>query len=273
MFVTPGLLETVGIRVSEGETFAQAPGSDDVRSKIILNRTLANMMGEAGRVGSRFGQGEDSHNHSEIIGIADDFVFNQIYGAKAAPLIIRNYGMLISYLFVKIRNGADVMEVQAKVKSVLQTFSPNTSFDAMFMDDTFDRMFEDERLIGRLAGLFAALAIFISCLGLFGLSAFAAEQRTKEIGIRKVLGASIPDILTLLGKNFMLLIGVAVVIGLPVAWYVSSRWLQDYDYRITLGWGIFAATVLLISLIALLTVSVQSLRAATANPIKAIKTE
>jgi ABC-type antimicrobial peptide transport system permease subunit len=105
------------------------------------------------------------------------------------------------------------------------------------------------------------------------LSAFAAEQRTKEIGIRKVLGASIPDILILLGKNFMLLIGVAVVIGLPVAWYVSSRWLQSYDYRITLGWGIFVATVLLISLIALLTVSVQSLRAATANPIKAIKTE
>jgi ABC-type antimicrobial peptide transport system permease subunit len=165
------------------------------------------------------------------------------------------------------------METQAKVKGVLQTFSPNTSFDALFMDDTFNQMFAGERQVGQLAGLFAGLAILISCLGLFGLSAFAAERRTREIGIRKVLGASIPDILALLGREFMALIGVAVVIGVPVAWYVSADWLQSYAYRITLGWGVFAATALLIALIALLTVSAQSLRAATANPIKAIKTE
>ena len=184
-----------------------------------------------------------------------------------------NYGKFVSYLFVKLREGANAADVQMKVKSVLQTFSPNTSFDALFMDDTFNQMFESEQLVGRLAGLFAALAVFISCLGLFGLCAFAAERRTKEIGIRKVLGASIPDILMLLGRDFMTLIAIAIVVGLPIAWYISANWLQSYEYKITLGWGIFAATVLLVSLIALLTVSAQSLRAATANPVKAIKTE
>jgi ABC-type antimicrobial peptide transport system permease subunit len=272
LYITPGLLETAGIKVTEGESFAteEAEGS---RQKVIINRTLANMMGEAGRVGSLIGQGDDSRHYGEITGIIADFVFNNIYSVKTEPLIIRNYGKIAEYLFVKLRAGADVMDVQAKVKGVLQTFSPNTSFDAMFMDDTFNRMFENEQTVGRLAGLFAGLAILISCLGLFGLSAFAAEQRTKEIGIRKVLGASIPDILVLLGQNFMALIGVAVVIGLPVAWYVSANWLQSYEYKITLGWGVFVVTVLLISFIALLTVSVQSLRAATANPVKAIKTE
>jgi predicted permease len=276
LIVSPGLLEATGIRVTEGETFTReetyAEG-ENARGKVIINRTLANLMGEAGYVGSSIGQSENISDQYEIVGIVEDFVFNNIYG-KTEPLLIVNYSKLAdSYLFVKIREGVDMMEAQMTVKNILQTFSPNTSFDALFMDDSFDQMFESERLVGRMAGLFAGLAIFISCLGLLGLSAFAAERRTKEIGVRKVLGASVADILILLGKNFMLLILIAVAIGLPVAWYVSDGWLKDYEYKISLGWGVFAFTVLLISLIALLTVSAQSLRAATANPIKAIKTE
>jgi ABC-type antimicrobial peptide transport system permease subunit len=275
MFVTPGLLETVGVSVTEGEIFTKAEDyTEEGRVKVIINRTLANMMGEAGRVGSFIGQDDDVRNHYEITGVVEDFVFNNIYAQKTEPLIIFNYSKLAnSFLIVKPGEGVSMAEAQTAVRNVLQTFSPNTSFDAMFMDETFEQMFESEQQAGRMAALFAALAIIISCLGLFGLSAFAAEQRTKEIGIRKVLGASVTDILTLLGKNFMLLILIAIAVGLPVAWYVSADWLQDYEYKITLGWGVFVATILLISFIALLTVSVQSLRAATANPIKAIKTE
>ena len=134
-------------------------------------------------------------------------------------------------------------------------------------------LFYSERLESKLSLLFAGLAIFISCLGLFGLSAFSAEQRRKEIGIRKVLGASIPDILTLLGKNYMLLTMISFIIGIPVAWYITNRYLQDYAYRISLEWTLFAEVALLVTLIAMLTVSFQSLRAATANPVKSIKTE
>ncbi|MDR3180311.1 MAG: ABC transporter permease [Prevotellaceae bacterium] len=275
LIVSPGLLEAVGIRVTEGETFTEAETYEEegARAKAIINRTLANLMGEAGRVGSFLGQGENVGGHYEIAGIVEDFIFNDIYG-KTEPLLIFNYSKLAGeHLFVKLREGVNLAEAQMTIKNILQPFAPNTSFDALFMDDTFEEMFENERLMGRMAALFAGLAIFISCLGLFGLSAFAAEQRTKEIGIRKVMGASVTDILVLLGKNFMLLILVAVAIGLPVAWYVSADWLQSYAYKIALGWGVFAFTMLLISLIALLTVSAQSLRAATANPINAIKTE
>ena len=275
LFVTPGVLETLGIAIAEGETFAEAKeeAGAEARKKVIINRTLADMMGEAGHVGALIGRGGDSKYHSEIVGIAADFVFNNIYGKKPEPLIIANYPRYASnYLIVKLKEGAGATNAQMAIKNVLQTFSPNTAFDAAFMDDTFDQMFESERFAGRMAGMFAALAVFISCLGLFGLSAFAAERRTKEIGIRKVLGASVADILILLGKHFMALILMAVAIGMPVAWYVSSSWLQGYEYKVTLGWSVFAATLLLVALIALLTVSVQSLRAATANPVKAIKT-
>jgi ABC-type lipoprotein release transport system permease subunit len=270
LFVSPGFLEAAGVTLAEGSFFTR-PTDEDAVPQAIVNRTLANMMGEEGRVGAFIGQG--SMYHSEIVGIIDDFVFNNVYGLKPEPLLIRNYSRLVECLFVKPRAGADLLEVQARVKQVLQGISPNTSFDVLFMDDAVNQLFANERFTGRLAGLFAALAIFISCLGLFGLSAFAAERRTREIGIRKVLGASTGGILVLLGKNFMLLIAIAMAVGLPVAWYVSRQWLQSYDYRITLGWYIFAGTMALIAFIALFTVSLQALRAATANPIRAIKTE
>jgi ABC-type antimicrobial peptide transport system permease subunit len=141
------------------------------------------------------------------------------------------------------------------------------------MDEQFNTMFKSTLLVGKLAGLFASLAIFISCLGLFGLTAFAAEQRTREIGIRKVLGASVVDIVGLLGRNFMLLIGIAFVIAVPLAWWIMYRWLQSYEYRIGIGWWVFAASGLLLVLIALITVSFQAIRAATANPVEAIKAE
>ena len=209
----------------------------------------------------------------EIIGIVKDFIFNNIYSEKPDPVLFKCFTEHTNYLFVRLKPGINQIEAMAKIKTILQSFSPNAVLEPTLMEDRFDWLFSDEHLEGKLSSLFAGLAIFISCLGLFGLSAFSAEQRKKEIGIRKVLGASIPDILTLLGKNYMVLIAIAFVLGIPVAWYITNRYLQGYAYRISLGWTLFAEVAILVILIAMLTVSFQSLRAAMANPVKSIKTE
>jgi putative ABC transport system permease protein len=141
------------------------------------------------------------------------------------------------------------------------------------MDESFANMYADVQRMGRIFTSFAVLAIIIACLGLFALSAFMAEQRNKEIGIRKVLGASTASITTLLSKNFVRLVLIAFLIAAPVAWWAMNRWLEDYQYRITIGWWMFAAAALLVVCIALMTVSFQSIKAALANPVKSLRTE
>ncbi|MDR0364831.1 MAG: ABC transporter permease [Bacteroidales bacterium] len=274
MFVGPGFIEAAGFTLLEGASFSRIDDADeDGMGKIVINRRLAEIMGESGRVGGFMGQGSDGEYYWEIIGIIDDFVFNNMYAEESEPLILFAYPNHANYIIASYEAGDSPAEVQAKVRNVLQTFSPDYSSDALFMDEIFNNMFYSERLIGSLATLFAVLAIVISCLGLFGLSAFSAEQRTKEIGIRKVLGASVSQIVFLLGKSFMLLTLIAFAIAIPVAWFVSDNWLKSYAYKIDLNWAIFAGTALLIILIVIITTSVQSIRAATADPVKSIKTE
>ena len=266
---TPGLIETVGMKMVEGAHFSSHHIDGNYA---IINQRLAEMMGAEGRIGGKIGQ-SGNPEELEIIGIVKDFIFNNIYKEKPEPLLILCYASATNHLFIRHKPGVNQIEATAKIKEILQSFSPNTVFEPTYMENHFDNMFYSERLESKLSLLFAGLAIFISCLGLFGLSAFSAEQRRKEIGIRKVLGASIPDILTLLGKNYMILTMISFIIGVPVAWYITNRYLQDYAYRISLGWTLFAEVALLVTLIAMLTVSFQSLRAATANPVKSIKSE
>ena len=160
-----------------------------------------------------------------------------------------------------------------KVENVIKQIDPNRPFEYKFMDEQFEQKFKSTLLVGKLAGLFAALAIFISCLGLFGLTAFSAEQRNREIGIRKVLGASVLNIVELLGRNFMLLIGISFAIAIPLAWWIMHEWLQNYEYRIHINWWIFAGSGILVIIIAMVTVGFLAVKAATANPVKAIKVE
>jgi putative ABC transport system permease protein len=134
-------------------------------------------------------------------------------------------------------------------------------------------LFSSENLVGELAGLFAGLAIFISCLGLFGLAAYTAERRTREIGIRKVLGASIGNLSALLSKDFLVMIIISCLIAIPLAWYFMHKWLQDYQYRVQIAWWMFAGPAVLAIVIALLTVSFQAVKAALANPVKSLRTE
>ena len=269
--VSPGLLETLGIRFIEGSDFDYRYYGENRIDGVIINRSFANIMGEEGRVGGYFLW--NNGNTTPIIGIIEDFVFGNVSRENAEPVIIRPDYSGSNNLFVRLKPDFPISEAIAGIQSALQTFSPEASFEPVFMDEVFNSMFRSERYTNKLVTLFAVLAVVLSCMGLFGLSAFAAEQRTREIGIRKVLGASTWSIVRLLGINFMQMLIVAFVIAVPVTWYFGQRWLQDYGYRITLEWYIFAAAGLLVVVVAMLTVSVQSLKAATTNPVKAIKSE
>ena len=161
----------------------------------------------------------------------------------------------------------------AKTEAILKKYNPEYPYDIKFVDEEYARKFADEKVLGTLAGLFAALTIFISCLGLFGLATYMAENRIKEIGIRKILGASVTGITTLLSKDFVTLVIISFLIAVPVAWFGMYKWLQNYTYRIEIEWWVFALAGLLSVLIALATVSYQSIKAAIANPAKSLRAE
>jgi putative ABC transport system permease protein len=155
----------------------------------------------------------------------------------------------------------------------MKKYNPAFPFNYRFVDEQFNRMFQNEALIGKLSQVFATLAIIISCLGLFGLAAFTAERRTKEIGVRKVLGASVPGIAMLVSKDFFKLVAVSCIVAFPIAWWMMSGWLENYKYRIAISWWIFLAAGALAILIAFVTVSFQAIKAAVANPVKSLRTE
>ena len=161
----------------------------------------------------------------------------------------------------------------AKIENVFKKIVPSAPFDYRFVDEEYGRKFSQEERIGKLSTFFAILAIFISCLGLFGLASFVAEQRTKEIGIRKIVGASVFDLWRLLSKDFVVLVIVSCFIAIPIAWNYMNGWLQKYQYRADISWWIFAAAIGGALLITLLTVSFQAIKAAVANPVKSLRTE
>jgi ABC-type antimicrobial peptide transport system permease subunit len=268
--LSDGLLPTLNITMYDGRNYDS--GIDNNTRNILINKSFADLLGEEGRIGGRIWQGENSENAGTIVGITNDFVFNDMYSMTQKPVIFwldnSNSGML----FIRLKSGNIQSSLQT-VERVVKRIAPNHPFEYRFMDEQFEQQFKSTLLVGKLAGLFATLAIFISCLGLFGLTAFSAEQRTKEIGIRKVVGASVMDIVELLGRNFILLIGVSFVIAIPLAWWIMHGWLQNYEYRIGMSWWIFAGSGVLVVLIAMLTVGFLAVKAAMANPVKAISTE
>jgi predicted lysophospholipase L1 biosynthesis ABC-type transport system permease subunit len=174
---------------------------------------------------------------------------------------------------VRLKPGIELGNALPVLEKIIKNENPGYPVEYKFVDEQFDQFFKTENLIGKLAGVFAALAIIISCLGLFGLAAFTAERRTKEIGIRKVLGATVGNLATLLSKDFLILVGISCVIAFPVAWWVMHNWLQDYEYRINISVWIFIVAAVLAILIALLTVSFQAIKAALSNPVKSLRTE
>ncbi len=256
----------MGIQIMEGRDFYSNIKTDSV--SVLINQSFADIIGTKDIVGSTIDFQEQTFN---VIGVVNDFVFNNIYEKSEPILIYPNNGG--AYLNIRLKSDNDISKSLTSIKDVFAKNNPGYPFEYKFADEQFEKYFKTETLIGELVGVFAALAILISCLGLFGLAAYTAEQRTKEIGVRKVLGASVQNLVGLLSKDFLKLVVISCVIAFPLAWWVMQDWLQDYDYRISIGWWVFAQAGLGAILISLLTVSFQAIKAAIANPVKSLRTE
>jgi putative ABC transport system permease protein len=208
-----------------------------------------------------------------VVGVVKDYVESSPY-EKTPPVVIEGPGGdWFNTMHIKFNPVHSTAAGLAGAEAIFRRYNPAYPFDYQFVDQEYASNFDNEQRTKTMAGLFAALAVFISCLGLFGLSAYVAESRVKEIGVRKVLGASVTSIARLLSLDFVRLVLIAILIGSPLAWYGMNRWLSDYTYRITIGWGIFVAGGLLAIVIALATVSFQAVRAARANPVRSLRSE
>ncbi len=266
---SPEYISTMDMKLKEGRDFYANVKSDS--NNIIINESLAKMINKKNIVGSVLSRGDGSRY--TVVGVVNDFLYNDMYSSPAPLILFSDKTEYVNELTVRLKANTDLKAALAKVEDVIKKDNPGYPVEYKFVDDTFSNMFQSESLIGTLAGLFAVLAIVISCLGLFGLAAYTAEQRRKEIGIRKVLGASVQGVATLLSKEFLQLVGVACLVAFPIAWWLMRSWLQEYNYRIDISVWIFVGAGLLSVLIALLTVCFQAIKAAVANPVKSLRTE
>lgn len=265
--VSPEYISTQGMQLKEGRDFYENIKTDS--NNIIINEALAKIIGNKNIIGSVI---SNSGNKYTVVGVVKNFVSNEVY-KPSAPLILFADTSNANILSIRFKANTDITSAINKVEKVIKINNPGYPFDYEFTDDTFKQFFKAETLIGKLAGIFATLAIIISCLGLFGLASFTAERRTKEIGVRKVLGASVSIITGLLSKDFLKPVLLSVVIAFPVSWWLMFNWLKDYEYKTIIHWWVFAVAGLLVILIALFTVSFQSIKAAIANPVKSLRTE
>jgi putative ABC transport system permease protein len=191
---------------------------------------------------------------------------------KVTTSIIQIYPQISFKVAVKLRSD-DMKNSIAYINSIWNKFSPGYPLDYQFMDESYGKMYKSEEKLSSLLWIFAVMAIVVGCMGLFALAALSAEQRTKEIGIRKVLGANVFNIVGLLSKNFLLLVLIASIIAFPIAWWAMNKWLQDFPYRITITWWVFAIATLAALIIALITVSFQAVKTALTDPVKNLRTE
>ena len=267
-WVSPQYISTMGMHLKSGRDFNNDITTDS--SNIIINETFAKIIGKENPVGDIITRGNG--RQLTIIGVVKDFVYNDMY-KKPDPLLIFCDTSNVSRLMVKLKAKQDVTKAVAKIEAVIKAANPGYPFEYKFLDDEFNNLFKSEALIGKLARIFSILTILISCLGLFGLAAYTAERRTKEIGIRKVLGATISNVITLLSKDFIRLVAIASIIAFPLAWWMMHKFLQNYSYRVTIQWWVFAVAGFLAIIIALFTVSFQAIKAAIANPVKSLRTE
>jgi len=259
--------KTVGWQFTAGRDFSPSFLSDSLA--FVLNETAVKFMGLKNPVGEIVKwDGQPFH----VIGVIKDMVSESPYEPVRPTL----YHMLKGggdYVIAKINPKVSPHEALSKIEKTFKTYNPAQPFEYQFVDDAYAEKFGNEERIGKLASSFAGLAIFISCLGLFGMASFMAEQRIKEIGVRKVLGATVFNLWQLLSKDFVILIIVSLIIATPVSYYFMHKWLLGYQYHAEVSWWIFAVTAAGAMIITLLTVSYQSIKAALANPVKSLRSE
>lgn len=274
-WVDNSYLQTLGIQAVAGRLFSKDFPAD-TSQRIILNEAAVNEIGfasAADAVGKKvyFDWRGEKYDWT-IIGVVRDFHFQDLH-VKIEPFGFQlNNVPQYNYLVVHTR-ARDVKPLLKSISASWNKLNPNEPFEYSFLDEDFQKNYEAENRLSAIVLYFTILAILISCLGLFGLAAFSAEQRTKEIGVRKVLGASVTGIVSLLSKDFLKLVGISILVASPIAWWVMNKWLQDFAYRTNISWTVFAITTTTAFLIALITISFQAIRAAIANPVKTLRTE
>jgi putative ABC transport system permease protein len=259
-------IKTMGMKIAEGRDFSKEMRGDTAAA--VINQAMANKLGLKNPIGARI---TNSFATFTVIGVLEDFNFESM--KQSIIPVCLTLGKYNSSIIAIKMNAANVQDVTNYVSSVWKQFSPNQPVRYTWLDESFSNMYADVKRTGRIFTSFAVLAIIIACLGLFALSAFMAEQRNKEIGIRKVLGASTSGITAMLSKDFLKLVIIAILIGSPVAWWAMTKWLQDFAYHISINWWMVAIAGLLAIVIALITISFQSIKAALMNPVKALRSE
>ncbi len=265
-------IPTLGMQIVAGRNFSKDFSTDTTAT--IINETAAKTFGWGDKALGKTVTGFKNNNGEKItyriIGIVKDFHFKSLHD-RISPLMMvlgDNSGSIIAKVKTK-----DIAGLLTSVKKEWSQFSNAALFSYSFMNDDFEATYRAEEKLSMILGIFAGLTIFIACLGLFGLVTFTAEKRTKEIGIRKVLGATVPNVVGLLSKDFLKLVFIANIISWPLAWWTMNKWLQDFAYRITISWWVFFLAGFAALLIALITVSFQAIKAAIANPVKSLRSE
>jgi putative ABC transport system permease protein len=263
-----GFIETMGMQMAAGRSYSRAYG--DEGSKIILNESAIKLMKLKDPVGKFIKYGD---NPVQIIGVVKDFHFESLHQpVKPAFIRLDGQGNIWHKMMVRVRTDHQ-SETIAAIQKLYEAYNPGFPFEYGFLDEAYQKQYQTEARVGVLSRCFAGLAILISCLGLFGLATFTAQKRQKEIGIRKVIGASVNDIVVMLSTDFLRLVLLALLIAFPVSWWLMSHWLNGYAYRISMGTGIFLISAGAMLVITIITISVQAIRAALANPVRSLRSE
>jgi putative ABC transport system permease protein len=259
--------KTINWDIVKGRDFSREFPTDT--GAFILNEAAAKIIGFKNPVGEMI---KWNDKEKPVVGVVKDMVMESPYTPIKPTIFVLDYGWA-NMITLRVNPQVPMRAALSKIEAVFKKFNPGSPFEYKFVDDEYAKKFSDEERIGNLATFFAILAVFISCLGLFGLASFVAEQRTKEIGVRKVLGASIFNLWKMLSKDFVLLVIISCAIAVPLAWYFLNNWLQKYEYRTQISWWVFALAIGGALVITLLTVSFQAIKAAIANPVKSLRTE
>jgi putative ABC transport system permease protein len=273
LVVDPDYLWLYQIPLLYGKNFSREKSANG--KEYIINHALAEELlkdNHRAPLSSLLGKHFGIDSAGYIVGISKNFNFNSLHYKIETIFLFSQRDWGFGTMSVKI-NGSDAKEALAAIQSVWTKNFPDHSLEYQFLDDHFADVYRADTQVSAIVGVLAGLAIIISCLGLFGLSSYSAEKRIKEIGIRKVLGASVQNIVTMLSKDFLKRVALSTGIAFPLAWWAMNKWLQDFAYRITMSWWIFALAGLLALGISLITISFQAIRAAVANPVKSLRTE
>ena len=269
-YVTPEYVNTTGLTILEGRNLTVADTGQPLR--MLVTQSMERLLGKGSAIGKRV-HGEGDTTSATVVGVVNDYVYGNMYGKPDPVMFFSSPPQNNTVMYARIKQQADIERTLASMRNILKKDNPAYPFDYRFVDDQFNQMFTSEMLVSKLSRVFASLAIIISCLGLFGLAAYTAERRTKEIGIRKVLGASVTGLAGLLSKDFLQLVLLSCVIAFPVAYWAMHDWLKKYQYRIAINWWVFIIAGVTAVVIAIVTVSFQSIKAALANPVKSLRSE